>query len=281
MVAISEVSPIATTPITIASPTCTPAILVRAARVPCRKPLAITSVTTGPATAPARCRRRQRRDRLEGTWEGSMRIKRLHQCMRIGKWQAHVHLPRLSLYPCGSGCPGQARRMRGLIRAHGGRNRTHFAVHRRHHPVRPCRASPETPARRAARRVGRPCLAPPRPAGRSGATARSRWRCARAVGHIEIVAPRPARHVGDVHRFAGLARRKALADQIEIGDAVDLVVIGNAGVAIAEADLRPHIEFDILAAGLLAAEGAARRPAVARKRPGDLAPAERFRTEAC
>ena len=37
--------------ITIASPTWTPAILVKAARVPCRKPLAITSVTTGPGSS--------------------------------------------------------------------------------------------------------------------------------------------------------------------------------------------------------------------------------------
>src|SRR5882724_10456607 len=58
-------------PITIARPAWTPAMLVSAARVPCRSPLAITSVTTDPATAPARCRRRQRRDRAEGTWGDS------------------------------------------------------------------------------------------------------------------------------------------------------------------------------------------------------------------
>jgi hypothetical protein len=51
MVAISEVSPIATMPITIASPAWTPAMLVSAARVPCRKPLAMTSVTTGPGNS--------------------------------------------------------------------------------------------------------------------------------------------------------------------------------------------------------------------------------------
>jgi hypothetical protein len=51
MVAINEVSPIATMPITIARPACTPAILVSAARVPCRSPFAITSVTTGPGTS--------------------------------------------------------------------------------------------------------------------------------------------------------------------------------------------------------------------------------------
>ena len=48
MVAISEVSPMPTMPITMASPAWTPRMLVSAARVPWRKPLAITSVTTGP-----------------------------------------------------------------------------------------------------------------------------------------------------------------------------------------------------------------------------------------
>ena len=51
MVAISEVSPTATMPITIASAACTPAILVSAARVPWRRPLAITSVTIGPGNS--------------------------------------------------------------------------------------------------------------------------------------------------------------------------------------------------------------------------------------
>jgi hypothetical protein len=68
-------------------------------------------------------------------------------------------------------------------------------------------------------------------------------------------------------------RHKMLADQVEIGDAIDLVVIGNAGIAIAEADLRPDIDLDGLAAGRgLATEGPARRPAIAREWPGNLAP---------
>jgi len=61
-----------------------------------------------------------------------------------------------------------------------------------------------------------------------------------------------------------------------LGDAVDLVVIGDAGIAIAEADLRPHIDLDFVAAGLRgAAEGAPRRPAVARRLPIDRARALR------
>jgi hypothetical protein len=51
MVAISEVSPTATMPITMARPVCAPAQLISAARVPCRRPLAINSVTTGPGNS--------------------------------------------------------------------------------------------------------------------------------------------------------------------------------------------------------------------------------------
>ena len=51
MVAISDVSPMATTPIMMHRPVCTPAMLISAARVPWRRPLAISSVTTGPGNS--------------------------------------------------------------------------------------------------------------------------------------------------------------------------------------------------------------------------------------
>ena len=64
-----------------------------------------------------------------------------------------------------------------------------------------------------------------------------------------------------------------LAQQIEIGDAIDLIVVGDAAVAIAEADLRPHIELDLAAAAAAPQRKAlARGPAVAGKRPGDFLP---------
>ena len=62
------------------------------------------------------------------------------------------------------------------------------------------------------------------------------------------IASQASGHVGDADDLARRERREALAHQIEIGDAIDLVVIGDTGVAIAEADLRPHIEFDRVAA---------------------------------
>src|SRR6185437_11305712 len=93
-----------------------------------------------------------------------------------------------------------------------------------------------------------------------------------AIGHLQIIAPRPSRHVGETNGLASFNRCKARADQIEIGDAVDLVVIGDSRVAIAEADLRPHIELDPAPAAGRAAERAAGGPAIARKGPGDLLP---------
>ena len=105
----------------------------------------------------------------------------------------------------------------------------------------------------------------------------------RAVGHLEIIVSRAAGHVGDADHPARLQRHEAFADQIEIGDAIDLVVIGDAGVAIAETDLGPHIDLDRAAAGRgIAAEGAACRPARradrARRSPAN---AHRRRARSC
>ena len=44
--------------------------------------------------------------------------------------------------------------------------------------------------------------------------------------------------------IAGLHRHELRAHQIEIGDAIDLVVIGNPAIAIAEAELWPDIDLD-------------------------------------
>src|SRR5258708_28696523 len=95
----------------------------------------------------------------------------------------------------------------------------------------------------------------------------------RTVSHLEIIGPDTSGHVGEADHPARLQRRTPLADQIEIGDAVDLAVIGDAAVAIAEADLRPDIDLDLIAAcDGAATKRAAGGPAVARKRPGNLLP---------
>ena len=49
----------------------------------------------------------------------------------------------------------------------------------------------------------------------------------RAIGHGEIVGPRAAGHVGDADRRCPARAARSLADHVEIGDAVDLVVVGN------------------------------------------------------
>ena len=95
-----------------------------------------------------------------------------------------------------------------------------------------------------------------------------------AVGHFEIVGPDTSGHVGDADDIARRERRKARADQVEIGDAIDLIVVGDAAVAIAEADLRPHVDLDVGAAGGPPQRKA--RPAgqpSRGKRPGDFPPA--------
>ena len=50
MLATTGASPKASTASTIASPSCVPATLRRPARIPCRRLLAMTSVTFGPGT---------------------------------------------------------------------------------------------------------------------------------------------------------------------------------------------------------------------------------------
>jgi hypothetical protein len=96
---------------------------------------------------------------------------------------------------------------------------------------------------------------------------------ARAIGHIEIVGPDPSGHIGDPDDIARRDRREPRAQQIEIGDAIDLIIVGDAAIAVAEADLGPHVHFDVATAGGCAAtERFSRGPAVARERPGDLVP---------
>ena len=140
------------------------------------------------------------------------------------------------------------------------------------------RPSPENSSPCAAPPSPRPCPAPPPPAGRSAATPRCRLR--RAAHHrayrSDTASIVPA--FGHANHLARRQRHKPFADQIEIGDAVDFVVVGDAAVAVAKTDLRPHIDLDVLAApGGTATKRAARGPAVARKRPRDFAPVRDLR----
>jgi hypothetical protein len=97
------------------------------------------------------------------------------------------------------------------------------------------------------------------------------------VRQLELVAPHPSGHLGHPSDLARVEREESLADQIEVGDAVDFVVIGDPGIAVAKAKFRADVEIDLVPAGCDGAMiGASRRPAVARIRPGDLLPAAGF-----
>ena len=100
----------------------------------------------------------------------------------------------------------------------------------------------------------------------------------RAIGHPQDHRPGSSGHIGDANHLARRQRHEPFADQVEIGDAVDFVVIGDAAVAIAEADLRPHVDLDVVAArSSTATKRAPCGPAVARKRPRDLPPVRDLR----
>lgn len=64
-----------------------------------------------------------------------------------------------------------------------------------------------------------------------------------AVEHVEIIAPDTAAQLAKPHFLPRRHRRKARADQIDVGHAINLVVIGDAAIAIAEAALGPHVEL--------------------------------------
>ena len=59
---------------------------------------------------------------------------------------------------------------------------------------------------------------------------------ARFIRHLQFVGADAAGHVGDTDRLARPQWRKARADQVEIADAIDLIVIGDAAVAITETE---------------------------------------------
>src|SRR6516164_9412763 len=66
----------------------------------------------------------------------------------------------------------------------------------------------------------------------------------------------------------GAERRSFAAEEVDVADAIELVVVGHSGLAIAEADLRPQIEVDLSAAiGRLAPIGPSLSPLVDWERP--------------
>ena len=98
-----------------------------------------------------------------------------------------------------------------------------------------------------------------------------RLSCAKWTG--DRVRPAAALHPRDGDRMAGTQNRMLVAHQVEVAQAIELVVIGYTGRAIAEADLRPNIKVDLgSAVSRLAQECFALTPLVRREGPLHLGP---------
>ena len=68
-------------------------------------------------------------------------------------------------------------------------------------------------------------------------------------GGVDRIGPAAAAHPSDRDRTAVGRRRVAVAEEVDVGHAVDLGVIGDAGFAIAEADFGTQVEMHLGAAG--------------------------------
>src|SRR3984893_13780788 len=80
-------------------------------------------------------------------------------------------------------------------------------------------------------------------------------------------------HPADLDGAAGTERPEFPPHQSGIGDPLQLGIVGYAGGAVAEADLRPNIDVDLDAAiGRRADEGFADAPLIQQKRPFGLGP---------
>src|SRR6516164_6753822 len=99
-------------------------------------------------------------------------------------------------------------------------------------------------------------------------------RLARPIASGERVSATATLHPGNRDRPAGAERRNLAADEIEVAHAIEVGVIGDAGRAIAGAELGAQIELDLAAAvGRLAGKRAARPPLIHGERPLRLHPA--------
>src|ERR671912_279299 len=98
-----------------------------------------------------------------------------------------------------------------------------------------------------------------------------------ATDQLVAIESRAAGQGPDADGEAFPRRHEAFVEQIDVGDAVDLLISDDAGLAIAaEADLGAYIDLE-----RATAPGLAWRPCIARERPGDRSPwhvlAERWR----
>src|SRR5215472_3451728 len=72
---------------------------------------------------------------------------------------------------------------------------------------------------------------------------------------------------------AGAERRSFAADEVDVADAFEFLVVGHSGLTIAEADFRPHIEIELNPAiGRLALKSPPLSPLVDGERPRGFGP---------
>ena len=82
-----------------------------------------------------------------------------------------------------------------------------------------------------------------------------------------------ALHPGDRDRLSRPQRGELVAEQVEVADAVEFLVVRDAGRAVAEPDLGADVDVHLGAAvGGVAAKRLALAPLIDRKRPGHFAP---------
>ena len=65
-----------------------------------------------------------------------------------------------------------------------------------------------------------------------------------ASRHLQIILSYSTGHCRNLQNPPRFDRSKLFADQVEVGNTINLVVIGNPGVAIAKAYLWTNVNFD-------------------------------------
>src|SRR5207302_5015068 len=95
----------------------------------------------------------------------------------------------------------------------------------------------------------------------------------RCVGNGDMIESAASLHAADADGAAIGQAHECIAEKLQIADAVEIVIVGDPGGAIAEPDLGAQIEADLAAAiGRRAAKGAPDPPFIEQERPFDLAP---------
>jgi hypothetical protein len=95
----------------------------------------------------------------------------------------------------------------------------------------------------------------------------------------DLVAAAAAFHRAHRYGSAGAECGSSAADEVDISDTIEFLVVGHPGLAIAEANFRPQIEIDVgPAVGRFALKGPSPSKLVDGERPCGFGPDRRMRT---